>query len=92
MTNRQASKIDLRQQMPETARWVDERRAEWGKDHVNTCLRKAIAGEPDWFYAVEAGHILGTPFATALRGEAVDLWVKFGGKAVWIMRAPNGPH
>ncbi|MGE3346069.1 MAG: hypothetical protein AB7I35_01400 [Ramlibacter sp.] len=93
MGNQKAGKVDLRQQMPETAAWVNERRAEWGADHVNSCIKRGLAGEPDQFYAVEAGHVLGAPFATALHGEVVDLAVKYGAKSVRIMRAPaNGTH
>ena len=58
----QNAKPDLRQTMPETAKWVDERRVEFGVDHVNTCLRRALKGEPGFFYAIEGGQFLGTPF------------------------------
>lgn len=57
-----AARIDLRQQMPETAKWVDERRQEFGAGHVNACIRRAIKGEAGLFYAFEHGHVLGTPF------------------------------
>lgn len=57
-----AQKMDLRLQMPETAAWVEARRHEWGADHVNGCIRRALKGEPGLFYAMEAGHVLGTPF------------------------------
>lgn len=56
------AKFDLRQQMPETAKWVDRQRAEYGADHVNQCIRRAMKGEPGQFYAIERGHVLGTPF------------------------------
>lgn len=57
-----AAKVDMRQQMPETACWVDAKRKELGKDHVNACIKRALAGEPGQFYAFEDGHALGTPF------------------------------
>lgn len=56
------AKFDLRQQMPETAKWVETKRQELGKDHVNDCIRRAMKGEPGLFYAMERGHVLGTPF------------------------------
>lgn len=56
------AKFDLRQQMPETALWVDRKRQEYGAEHVNLCIRKAMKGEPGHFYAIERGHVLGTPF------------------------------
>jgi len=60
--NQPAAKLDLRTQMPLTAEWVEKKRLEWGKDHVNRCIRDALAGVPGRFYAIEAGHVLGTPF------------------------------
>jgi hypothetical protein len=86
------AKVNMRQQMPETAKWVEERRAEWGRKHVDRCLRLAMEGKPDQFYAVEGGHVVGEPFATAFSDEVAGLMVKFGGKAVWMMRAPDGTH
>ena len=57
-----AARFDLRQQMPETSKWVDRKREELGKAFVNDCIRRAMAGEPGLFYAMERGHVLGTPF------------------------------
>lgn len=57
-----AAKLDLRKDMPETAKWVDARRKEHGAEFVNTCIRRAMKGEPGFFYAIERGHVLGTPF------------------------------
>jgi len=59
----QPIKFSLRTAMPMTAKWVDERRAELGAEHVNGCIKKALAGEAGQFYAVEGGHVLGKPFA-----------------------------
>lgn len=57
-----AAKIDMRSQMPETAKWIDDKRAEHGAEFVNGCIRRAMKGEPGFFYAFERGHVLGTPF------------------------------
>ena len=57
-----AARVDLRQHMPETAKWVDQKRQELGAEFVNGCIRRALKGEPGFFYAMERGHILGTPF------------------------------
>jgi hypothetical protein len=56
------AKFDLRQQMPETSKWVDAKRVELGKEYVNDCIRRALKGEPGLFYALERGHVLGTPY------------------------------
>jgi hypothetical protein len=53
----------LRDSMPETAIWVDSKRKEFGSDFVNGCIKQALAGVPGRFYAMENGHVLGTPFA-----------------------------
>lgn len=77
-------KLNLRQDMPETAAWVDKRRAEWGAQHVNDCIRRAMAGEPGFFYALERGNVLGTPFPAThpvaeLQDQAVLLGTTFAG-------------
>lgn len=56
------AKMDLRQDMPETAKWVNTKRTEYGADFVNGCIRRAMLGEPGLFYALERGHVLGTPW------------------------------
>lgn len=48
--------------MPQTADFVDRKRVAWGRDHVDDCMRRALRGEPGFFYAMEAGHVRGTPF------------------------------
>lgn len=61
--NQPAKPVDMRDRMPKTAQWIAERRLEWGKEHVNDCLRRAaVGGEPGQFYAIEGGHVTGTPF------------------------------
>ena len=55
-------RVDLRQQMPETAKWVEQQRQTMGAAHVNDCIKRALKGEPGLFYALECGHVLGTPF------------------------------
>lgn len=57
-----SQKLDMRSQMPKTAQWVDAKRKEFGADHVNACIKRALKGEPGVFYAMESGHVLGTPF------------------------------
>lgn len=53
---------NLRDSMPETAAWVDRKRQEFGLDFVNGCIKQALDGVPGRFYALENGHVLGTPF------------------------------
>lgn len=54
---------DMRTSMPETADWVARRRLEWGREHVDRCLRRAtVEKQPGFFYAMERGRVVGTPF------------------------------
>lgn len=58
----QTRPASLRDSMPKTAEWVDRMRAQLGVTHVNEQIRLALKGEPGHFYAIEGGHVLGTPF------------------------------
>lgn len=79
-----AAKLDLRAQMPETAKWVEAKRTEYGAEHVNACIKGAMKGQPGLFYAIERGHVLGTPFPSthpiaADQALAVQLGCTFAG-------------
>ena len=78
------AKFDMRQQMPETAQWVARKRQEYGAEHVNACIKRALKGEPGLFYAFERGHVLGTPFSSTHpmandQAMAVQLGCTFAG-------------
>jgi hypothetical protein len=84
-------KFDLRSAMPLTAAWVDQQRGRFGKDHVNDCIRRALRGERNLFYAVEAGHVLGTPFDWSERGLfIVSMSVLTGARFVAGLLDPAG--
>lgn len=68
----------LRDEMPNTAKWIDRKRHEYGKPYVDELVRRAITrdgkpGEPGLFYAIENGHVLGTPFAQ----PEIDYWQRY---------------
>lgn len=65
----------MRIAMPETADFVDRKRVEWGRAHVDDCLKRALAGEPGYFYAIEGGHVLGTPWGIPDGGLSGELCV-----------------
>lgn len=65
MTSTPTKTPNMRDRMPHTAAFVDQKRKEWGADHVRECLQRAMKGETGWFYAMEAGATLGTPFGPA---------------------------
>jgi hypothetical protein len=53
--------MSLRDAMPQTAAFIDELRKAFGAEMIDAQIRKAMKGEPDCFYAEEAGHQVGTP-------------------------------
>lgn len=61
----------LRDQMPRLAALIDEKRAQWGAEHVRHCIRQGMAGHADWFYGMEAGRTVGTPFT--ISGDLLDI-------------------
>jgi hypothetical protein len=76
--------MSLKAQMPKVAEMVSRMRADMGADWVDACIRSAMAGEPDHFFAVEAGHIVGTPFTldTALAESMRVCFIVGGAGAV----------
>ncbi len=47
----------------DSGEWVAQQRLSWGKEHVDDCLRRATVDKlPGYFYAVERGRVVGTPF------------------------------
>ena len=92
--NQPAKRFDLRTEMPDAAEWVDAQRRELGREHVNECIRRALAGEPGFFYCFEAGHILGTPFSsTSPVRQDMDYAVLHGCRfAGFIRRTPIRPN
>ncbi len=103
MTVRNApAKFSLRAEMPQTAKWVDARRTEWGAAYVNDCIRRAIGAEagegtpavpgvPGLFYAIEGGRVLGTPFPST---EPMAHWQQYavvcGVRFAVFMATPGG--
>ncbi len=88
--NQPAAKLDLRNDMPETAKWVDAKRKEHGAEFVNTCIRRAMKGEPGYFYAMEAGHVLGTPWPAANPvGQYHQCYFTMGGTFAGFLADPS---
>ena len=76
--------------MPRVARLIDEKRQAWGAAHVNDCIKAAVAGEPDQFWAVEAGIQAGTPFSVGKDFEHYAKVAQMVGGAFMVMREPKG--
>lgn len=89
--NQPAPKLDMRTAMPLTAAQVVAWRALFGAAHVNACIKAAMAGERNKFYAIEAGHFLGTPFDWTVDGAvAVSMSMLTGAKFIAGVIDPKG--
>jgi hypothetical protein len=85
------SKSDMRKVMPLTAAQVADWRGRFGAKHVNACIKAAMGGERNKFYAVEAGHFLGTPFDWSVQGAmVVSMSLLTGAKYVAGLIDPKG--
>jgi len=83
----------MRESMPETAAFVDRMRAEMGEAHVKRCLQLAMKGEPGHFYAIEGGHVTGTPFPAGTPiAEDQARAVLWGCKFAAFMAKPEVPN
>lgn len=90
-TSQQAAPSDMRTVMPLTAAQVADWRERFGAKHVNACIKASLQGERNKFYAMEAGHFLGTPFDWTVQGAmAVSMSLLTGAKFVAGLIDPKG--
>lgn len=79
----------IKTRMPETYAAIQEKAAQYG-NQVYTLVRHGIRGKANAFWAMEAGHVVGTPFsghsAQAVTAEAL---VRFGCAHVCIIAEPR---
>jgi hypothetical protein len=89
--NQPAQREDKRLAMPKTADFVKRMREQWGTEHVNACLKRAQAGEPGFFYAIELCQFAGTPFP---QGHPIYEWqanaILWGVGFAVFMATPEG--
>lgn len=60
----------IKTRMPETYDQITRKAQEQGKG-VYALVRRGLRGEPNCFWAMEAGHVVGTPFAASHPIQAV---------------------
>lgn len=53
-------------------------------------VRRSLKGEPNCFYAIEGGHVVGTPFDQQLTAEVAQCMVAFGSGFVVFWPTPEG--
>jgi len=72
----------MREQMPQTARFIDGLREAFGADQVDPSIRAGMRGEPR-FYAREAGHELGCAATQADAARCIEVGVPLMAKWTW---------
>lgn len=87
----EAMKKLIKAQMPETYKAIVERSAAADLDKQAFALvTRGLRGEPNCFYAMERGHVVGTPFNIPdVTAELAATIVRFGCSFL-IMWAPKG--
>lgn len=86
---REKQQIDLKTAMPKTAEWVARQRQAFGNAWVTEQIRQGMAGKPGHFYAIEGGHVLGTPLPTM--DDMQQLAVVTGCPFAGFIATPKGP-
>lgn len=78
--------------MPKVWEQIGKLKQEFGSAHVGDCIARGMAGEPDCFYAFEAGHVVGTPFTADRRlAEWIIAAAAMGSRFGCVMRPPELP-
>lgn len=68
----------IKAHMPETYKLIQAWAQEIGNEAFRY-VRRGCSGEPDCFWACEAGHVVGTPFAMqAINDDVARYMVRFG--------------
>jgi hypothetical protein len=81
--------VRYREVMPGVWAQLEAWRAAWGAPYVAEAVRRGMAGQPGWFWAMEAGYVVGTPFrADADLMRTLALGVAIGGSMAAVMRPP----
>jgi hypothetical protein len=91
------AKVDLKAAMPLTAAWIKTQRELMGNEHVTKMIKDAmgddaanVPGKPDCFYAIEGGHILGTPFRWNPEiSREINIAALSGARFIAAIRAPD---
>lgn len=93
MKQRVAAKIEeIKGFMPETYKSIQARAAAGESDTFNL-VRRGLRGEPNCFYALERGRVVGAPFNHPVMDEVAANMVQWGCSYVCIFPSnPKGTH
>lgn len=75
--------------MPKVAAEVAKRRATWGAAFVNDCIRRGMAGEPGYFFAIEGPLMVGTPDPKLGMIDKVYETLAAGLPVDWLIEMPT---
>lgn len=82
----------IKAQMPETYKAIVAKSSEIGNE-AYALVRRGLRGEANTFYAVERGHVVGTPFDMPdVQADLARVMVQFGCTflIMWAPAAPKG--
>lgn len=93
--NNQGQQVDvegqiaiIKRHMPQTYQAIQDKAKEIGRD-AYALVRRGIKGEPNCFYAIEAGHVVGAPFnLSGVSAETAKLMCEFGCRHLQMWGAP----
>jgi len=79
----------IKTRMPETYKALQTKAEELGNE-AYALVRQGIRGKPNCFYAVEGGHVVGTPFDMPdLTGDMARQICQFGCKSMVLFGVPK---
>ncbi len=68
----------IKTKMPNVYKAIQKKATEIG-DEAYSLVRQGVRGEPYTFYAMEAGHVVGTPFeGHEIEGDVAKMMCRFG--------------
>ena len=86
-TDVQAQLAEIKAHMPQTYRAIQEKAASGAR--AFRYVRSGLRGEPNQFYAIEGGRVVGTPFNLANVHEELTRFIAQWGCTFLIMWSPE---
>lgn len=95
MTRRKGPQMDVNEQlaqiknrMPQTYQAIQDKAADIGPE-AYAMVRRSLKGQPNCFYAVEGGRVVGKPFDMPdVTAQVAQLIVQFGNQCLCMWAVP----
>lgn len=83
----------IKRDMPRTYASIQDKAARVGRV-AYAMVRRSLAGQPNLFYAMERGYVVGTPFAAdqPITDDVAKAMVCFGAKHLVMWGQADAPH